>query len=61
MFRICYTLDQLGLLRRTPLGYGLGPGILSLGFDYLSSLDIVEIAKPELVALRDDTCRACRW
>lgn len=55
VFRICYTLDQLGLLRRTPRGYGLGPRILSLGFDYLSSLDIVEIARPELVALRDDT------
>lgn len=55
VFRICYTLDQLGLLRRTSNGYGLGPRILSLGFDYLSSLDIVEIARPELVALRDDT------
>lgn len=55
VFRICYTLDQLGLLRRTPTGYGLGPRILSLGFDYLSSLDLLEIARPELVALRDDT------
>lgn len=55
VFRICYTLDQLGLLRRTQHGYALGPRILSLGFDYLSSLDIVEIARPELVALRDDT------
>lgn len=55
VFRICYTLEQLGLLRRSPAGYGLGPRILSLGFDYLSSLDIVEIARPELVALRDDT------
>ncbi len=55
VFRICYTLDQLGLLRRTQHGYALGPRILSLGFDYLSSLDIVEIARPELAALRDDT------
>lgn len=55
VFRICYTLEQLGLLRRTQRGYALGPRILSLGFDYLSSLDIVEIARPELVALRDDT------
>lgn len=55
VFRICYTLDQLGLLRRTPLGYGLGPRILSLGYDYLSSLDIVDIAQRELVSLRDDT------
>lgn len=55
VFRICYTLDQLGLLRRTSTGYGLGPRILTLGFDYLSSLDIVEIARPELVNLRDDT------
>lgn len=55
VFRICYTLEQMGLLRRTSLGYGLGPRILSLGFDYLSSLDIVEIARPELIALRDDT------
>jgi IclR family pca regulon transcriptional regulator len=55
VFRICYTLEQLGLLTRSPAGYGLGPRILSLGFDYLSSLDIVEIARPELIALRDDT------
>ena len=55
VFRICYTLEQMGLLRHTALGYGLGPSILSLGFEYLSSLDIVEISKPELIGLRDDT------
>jgi DNA-binding IclR family transcriptional regulator len=33
----------------------MGPRVLTLGFDYLSSLDLVDTAKPELVALRDDT------
>lgn len=55
VFRMCYTLDQLGLLRKTQLGYALGASVLALGFDYLSSLDIVEVARPELVALRDAT------
>ena len=55
VFRLCYTLDQLGLVQRTGAGYGLGSRVLTLGFDYLSSLDIVEIARPDLIALRDDT------
>jgi DNA-binding IclR family transcriptional regulator len=55
VFRLCYTLDQLGFIRRTRLGYEMGPRVLTLGFDYLSSLDLVDIARPELVALRDDT------
>jgi IclR family pca regulon transcriptional regulator len=55
VFRLCYTLDQLGFVRRTRLGYEMGPRVLTLGFDYLSSLDLVDTARPELVALRDDT------
>jgi len=55
VFRLCYTLDRLGYVRRTRLGYEMGPRVLTLGFDYLSSLDLVDIARPELTALRDDT------
>src|SRR6516225_6892876 len=45
VFRLCYTLDQLGFVRRTRLGYEMGPRVLAL----------VDTARPELVALRDDT------
>jgi IclR family transcriptional regulator, pca regulon regulatory protein len=55
VFRLCYTLDHLGYVRRTRLGYEMGPRVLTLGFDYLSSLDLVDTARPELIALRDDT------
>ncbi len=55
VFRLCYTLDHLGYVRRSRLGYEMGPRVLTLGFDYLSSLDLVDTARPELIALRDDT------
>ena len=31
VFRLCYTLDQLGFVRRTRLGYEMGPRVLTLG------------------------------
>ncbi|WP_338664550.1 IclR family transcriptional regulator C-terminal domain-containing protein [Pararoseomonas sp. SCSIO 73927] len=57
VFRIAYTLDQLGFLTydagtRT---YELGPQVLQLGYGYLASRDLVEVAAPHLEALRDRT------
>lgn len=54
-FRLAHTLEAHGLLRRKPTGYEVGPRILSLGFEYLSSLDIVSVAHAELSRLRDET------
>jgi PcaR/PcaU/PobR family beta-ketoadipate pathway transcriptional regulator len=56
-FRIAYTLAELGYLVRNEAtkSYRLGPRVLSLGFAYLASIEIVEIAQPHLEALRDRT------
>jgi PcaR/PcaU/PobR family beta-ketoadipate pathway transcriptional regulator len=56
-FRIAYTLTELGYLVRDEAtkSYRLGPRVLGLGFAYLASIEIVEIAQPHLVALRDRT------
>lgn len=56
-FRLVYTLEQLGFLERDPTGklYRLGTGVLTLGFEYLVSLEVVDVARPELELLRDET------
>lgn len=57
VFRLVYTLERLGYLQRSANGktYTLGSRILTLGFEYLASMDLVEVARPYLVALRDKT------
>ena len=53
--RLLQSLAGLGLLRRAAgEGYALGPAVLALGFEYLASLDIVELAGPVLARLRDE-------
>jgi DNA-binding IclR family transcriptional regulator len=53
--RLLHSLEALGLLRTQPRGvFALGPGVLSLGFEYLASLDLVEVANPVLARLRDE-------
>jgi len=56
-FRIAYTLADLGYLARdgSDKSYRLGPRVLGLGFAFLDSIEIVDIAQPHLVALRDRT------
>jgi PcaR/PcaU/PobR family beta-ketoadipate pathway transcriptional regulator len=56
-YRLVYTLSELGFLVRHPerKSYRLGPRVLSLGFAYLASQELVEIARPHLEALRDRT------
>ena len=53
--RLLQGLEALGLLKQEPRGvFALGPGVLSLGFEYLASLDVVEVASPVLARLRDE-------
>lgn len=56
-FRIIHTLERMGYLERDEggRGYHLGTRILSLGFEYLASLDVVDVARPELELMRDTT------
>lgn len=57
VFRLLVTLENLGFVERTPDGrsYRLGLAILRMGFEYLASLDMVELGRPLIEALRDDT------
>jgi DNA-binding IclR family transcriptional regulator len=56
-YRLVYTLDQLGFLTHDPRTrtYALGPQVLRLGYGYLASRDLLEVATPHLEALRDRT------
>jgi IclR family pca regulon transcriptional regulator len=56
-YRVISTLEQAGYIKKVPgkRGYRLSPRVLDLGFTYLGSLNIVEIAKPHVDALRDET------
>lgn len=57
VFRIAHTLEHLGLLERLDREhtFRLGIGVLGLGFEYLASLDINEVARPRLESLSKDT------
>jgi DNA-binding IclR family transcriptional regulator len=52
--RLLRSLETLGLLKEDAEGrFALGAGVLTLGFEYLASLDLAEIAAPVLARLRD--------
>jgi len=56
-YRLLYTLEHLGYVThdaRTKT-YALGSQVLHLGYGYLASRDLVEVAMPHLVRLRDRT------
>jgi DNA-binding IclR family transcriptional regulator len=55
--RLLQTLEEMEFLRRAEGGgaYLLGPAVLSIGFDYLGSLDIIQLSNPVLSQLRDKT------
>jgi DNA-binding IclR family transcriptional regulator len=57
VFRLIQTLEDMGFLQQVENGhdYALGAGVLTLGFEYLGSLDLVELANPVLAQLRDRT------
>jgi len=56
-YRLLITLGHLGFVAFDPdtKTYALGPEVLRLGYGYLASRDIVEVATPHLVRLRDRT------
>jgi DNA-binding IclR family transcriptional regulator len=56
-YRLLYTLEHLGYVAHDPRTktYSLGSQVLHLGYGYLASRDLVEVAMPHLVRLRDRT------
>ncbi len=59
-FRLVYTLEHCGFLRRVGDSnrYTLSSRILDLGFQYLSSLELLEPSRPILEHLRNQTALA---
>lgn len=51
--RILLTLRHLGYARSNGMRFGLTPKILGLGYAYLSSLNVNEVAQPLMEALTD--------
>lgn len=56
-YRLLFTLGHLGFVvsDADTKTYSLGPEVLRLGYGYLASRDLVEVATPHLVRLRDRT------
>jgi DNA-binding IclR family transcriptional regulator len=56
-FRMMQTLERLGFLTRVNEGgdYRLGVAVLRLGYEYISSLELVELGLPIINSLRDLT------
>jgi DNA-binding IclR family transcriptional regulator len=53
-FRIAQTLERLGFLERDGEGFRIGPAVMRLGFEYIASLEITDLARPVLERLRDE-------
>jgi DNA-binding IclR family transcriptional regulator len=53
-YRLAYTLEADGYLKKAPHSnaFQLGLNVLSLGFEYLGSLDLLDVARPILEDLR---------
>ncbi|WP_096203151.1 IclR family transcriptional regulator [Bacillus sp. FJAT-45350] len=56
-YRFLYTLQTLGYLYQDEVTkrYGLTPKVLELGYSYLNTLQLPDIAKPYMEELRDHT------
>ena len=57
VFRLMQTLEFMGFLEKVEHSsdYRLSVGVLSLGFEFLASLEVTELARPILDRLRDET------
>ena len=57
MFRLAYTLQHMGFVEEVPESrfLRLGARVLSIGYAYLASQTLIELARSELEALRDRT------
>ena len=53
VFRMLSTLENLGYLHRSGSEYRLGLGVLRLGYDYLSTQPLAQLAEPVLQSLCD--------
>ncbi len=54
-FRLAQTLEFLGFLEREGERYRVGPAVLRLGFEYIASLEVTELARPVIERLRNET------
>jgi len=55
VYRLLLTLESLQLIERSGShAFKLGAGVLSLGFAYVNELDLVEVTRHSLEALRDE-------
>lgn len=56
-FRLTYTLSQLGFIESSEGTkiFRLGPRVLNIGFAYLASQDLIELARADLEVLRNNT------
>lgn len=54
-FRLALTLEELGFLERDKDAYHIGPAVLRLGFEYIASLELTDMARPVIERLRDET------
>ena len=60
IYRIVQTLIDMNYLKKVARNtYELGPQVVSNGFAYLASRDLVDIAGPHLQKLRDSTSISC--
>lgn len=59
VYRILFTLTNTGYLNKHNTQYELGARVISDGFSYLASRDIVEVSMPHLNELRDRTSLSC--
>lgn len=61
VFRLLNTLESMGFVERTDGGsaYRLGMGVLRVGFEYLSSLELTELGQPLLARLCDEIRYPC--
>jgi len=60
-YRLLYTLQSIGYLTQdeNTKQYSLTPKVLELGFSYINSLKIPEIAQPYMESLRDEIGASC--
>jgi DNA-binding IclR family transcriptional regulator len=56
-YRLLYTLEHLSFVEydTRSKSYTLGPQVLALGYGFLASRDIIDVAMPHLIRLRDRT------
>ena len=52
--RVLLTLEDLGYVARSGRSFSLTPKVLDLGYSYLSSLPVIEVAQPSLERLVDE-------